>query len=136
MSADDFLGLLDKVKNTGQGRWIACCPAHDDRSPSLSIRALDDGRVLVHCFAGCDVGSVLEAVIQSARTPQTTKNKICQGTFPVRIVKIGNRKMVRVQDLLKCVDELPGAEVARKRGAPTKQERLARKVGQQQEGSK
>jgi hypothetical protein len=32
---------------------MACCPVHDDRSPSLSIRDGDD-QVLVHCFAGCD----------------------------------------------------------------------------------
>lgn len=62
MSADNLLQHLDKVKRTGQGRWMACCPAHVDRSPSLSIRELDDGRVLVHCFSGCDVEEVLGAV--------------------------------------------------------------------------
>lgn len=40
---------------------MARCPAHKDRSASLSIRELDDGRVLVHDFAGCDVESVLFA---------------------------------------------------------------------------
>jgi hypothetical protein len=32
------------------------------RSPSLSIRELDDGRVLVHDFGGCDVGDILAAL--------------------------------------------------------------------------
>jgi hypothetical protein len=41
---------------------MACCPAHDDRHPSLSIRELDDGRLLLHCFSGCDVKSVLSAL--------------------------------------------------------------------------
>ena len=41
---------------------MACCPAHDDKSPSLSIRELDDGRILIHCFAGCSVEEVLSAV--------------------------------------------------------------------------
>jgi hypothetical protein len=50
------------VKRTGPGRWIARCPAHDDRGPSLSIRELDDGRVLVHDFAGCSIESILGAV--------------------------------------------------------------------------
>jgi hypothetical protein len=57
--------LLDRlrgVKRTGPGRWIACCPAHDDKRPSLAIRRLDDGRILLHCFSGCDVSSVLAAV--------------------------------------------------------------------------
>jgi hypothetical protein len=34
---------------------MACCPAHDDRNPSLSVRRAPDGRVLVHCFAGCSL---------------------------------------------------------------------------------
>lgn len=58
----DVLAMLDGVRETGPGRWIARCPAHPDRSPSLSIRAVDDGRVLIHCFAGCDTESVLAAV--------------------------------------------------------------------------
>ncbi len=62
MSADILLQHLDKVKRTGQGKWMACCPSHTDKSPSLAIRELDDGRVLVHCFSGCDTASVLSAV--------------------------------------------------------------------------
>jgi hypothetical protein len=38
---------------------MACCPAHDDRNPSLSVRRAPDGRVLVHCFAGCSLDAVL-----------------------------------------------------------------------------
>lgn len=62
MSADILLQHLAKIKRTGQGRWMACCPAHDDRSASLSIRELDDGLVLVHCFAGCNVHEIVAAV--------------------------------------------------------------------------
>jgi len=61
---DDLLSRLDKVRKTGtgSGRWIACCPAHDDKSPSLSIRELEDGRVLLHCHCGCSPADVLAAV--------------------------------------------------------------------------
>jgi hypothetical protein len=62
MSAEPLLSRLDHVKRTGAGRWQARCPAHDDRGPSLSIRELDDGRVLIHCFAGCDAHEILAAV--------------------------------------------------------------------------
>ena len=62
MSADPLLFRLERVKHTGQGRWIACCPAHDDKNPSLSVRDGDDGRVLVHCFAGCGIDDILGAV--------------------------------------------------------------------------
>ncbi len=63
MSAvDKILPHLDKVRRTGAGTWSARCSAHDDRGPSLAVRELDDGRVLLHCFAGCDVHDVLAAV--------------------------------------------------------------------------
>ncbi len=62
MSAAALLSRLAGVKKTGAGRWLARCPAHEDKSPSLSIRECDDGRILLHDFAGCDVHSVLSAV--------------------------------------------------------------------------
>ena len=62
MSIETLIDRLDGVKETGHGKYVAQCPSHDDRSPSLAIRECDDGRVLVHCFAGCEVESVLSAV--------------------------------------------------------------------------
>jgi hypothetical protein len=62
MSADLLLSKLERVRRTGPGRWIARCPAHADRSPSMSVRELDDGRILIHDHAGCDVHSILAAV--------------------------------------------------------------------------
>ncbi len=59
---DDLLSRLDKVRKTGPGRWNARCPAHDDKSPSLTVRELDDGRILIHCFTGCSPADVLAAV--------------------------------------------------------------------------
>jgi hypothetical protein len=61
MSVSALTDRLQGVRRTGQGRWIARCPAHEDRRASLSIRELDDGRTLVHCFAGCETGEVLAA---------------------------------------------------------------------------
>lgn len=62
MKVDRLLSSLRKVKQTGQGEWVACCSAHDDRSPSLSIKETSDGMVLIHCFAGCSPLEVLNAV--------------------------------------------------------------------------
>ena len=61
MSIENLISRLDKVKGRN-GHWTACCPAHDDRGPSLAIRVVDDGRILLHCFAGCDIHSILTAV--------------------------------------------------------------------------
>lgn len=62
MSANALLARLDAVRRTGPDRWIARCPAHPDKKPSLAIRELDDGRVLLHDFAGCAVEDVLAAL--------------------------------------------------------------------------
>lgn len=62
MGVDTLLSRLEVVKPNGRGKWLARCPAHQDRSPSLSLRELPDGRVLLHCFAGCETGDVLAAV--------------------------------------------------------------------------
>ena len=61
MTADVLLSRLEGTRQTGRGRWLAKCPAHDDGRASLSIRELDDGRILVHDFAGCAVEDVLHA---------------------------------------------------------------------------
>lgn len=62
MSTESLLSMLSGVKRTGQGKWLACCPAHDDKSPSLAVRELDDGRTLLKCFAGCSVEEILSSV--------------------------------------------------------------------------
>lgn len=62
MIVERFLSHVSKLKRTGTGSWIACCPAHEDRSPSMTVRETDDGRVLIHCHAGCSVENILGAV--------------------------------------------------------------------------
>jgi len=42
--------------------WMACCPAHDDRKPSLSISTGKEGKVLVRCHAGCEQRDVIAAL--------------------------------------------------------------------------
>lgn len=62
MSATNLLNQLSRVKKTGADRWMACCPAHQDKTASLSIKDLPDGRMLLHCFAGCEPDAVLAAI--------------------------------------------------------------------------
>lgn len=59
---DALLTRLQRVRQTGAGHWTALCPAHADRSPSLSIHETRDGRILIHCFAGCGPGEILSSV--------------------------------------------------------------------------
>ena len=62
MSINKILNKLDKVKSNGHGSFMACCPAHADRSPSLSIKDNGDGRIMLRCFAGCETIDVLGAI--------------------------------------------------------------------------
>lgn len=61
MTVDEFVSQLERARKSGPG-WTARCPAHEDRSPSLSVREGDDGRVLVHCFGGCTTDKICAAL--------------------------------------------------------------------------
>src|SRR4051794_31784787 len=56
-----ILDRLDAVHVSGSG-WRARCPAHEDRTPSLSVSVGEDGRALIHCHAGCAIETVLAAL--------------------------------------------------------------------------
>lgn len=63
-NGDDFDRLLSRVRDArqeGDGQWSALCPAHDDRNPSLSFKRGEDGKLVVHCHAGCSFEDILRA---------------------------------------------------------------------------
>ncbi len=70
-------------RRVGPGRWMAKCPAHEDRTPSLSIRQ-SDTKILVHCWGGCEQQAVIDALRARGlwperpmpdRTPATPEEK-------------------------------------------------------------
>ncbi len=64
---EKILPRLKNVKPVGPGKFLAICPAHQDKSPSLSIRELTDGKILLNCFAGCETRVVLSALYLHSR---------------------------------------------------------------------
>jgi len=79
-AADALLIRLEAVREREPGSWIAKCPSHQDRSPSLSVRETNDGTVLLKCFAGCGAADVVGAVGLSLRDlfperPEHRRNK-------------------------------------------------------------
>jgi len=66
MSAQSIAEVLGGSPS-GNG-WMACCPAHDDNSPSLSISEANNGKVLVNCFSGCSQDAVI-AALRAKRLP-------------------------------------------------------------------
>lgn len=60
INCQDILQHFEGVRAQGKGKWIALCPAHNDKNPSLSI-ASNGERILLHCFSGCDIGDIVRA---------------------------------------------------------------------------
>ena len=60
-SAEEIAYQLGKRKQQGKD-WLCCCPAHDDKNPSLSLRDGDDGKLIVHCYTGCSFQEVFKAL--------------------------------------------------------------------------
>ena len=58
---DHVLAQLKGVRSSLRG-WRACCPAHADSEPSLSIGLGEQGQVLLKCFAGCSLEHIVEAL--------------------------------------------------------------------------
>jgi 5S rRNA maturation endonuclease (ribonuclease M5) len=60
---DLVLSRLDKVRQAGSG-WEACCPAHADDKPSLTIGIGREGQVLLHCHSGaaCSFSDICDAI--------------------------------------------------------------------------
>lgn len=86
---DAVLSRLDRVRSCGSDRWVARCPAHEDRSPSLSIKETSDGTVLLKDFAGCSTRQVLAAIGLSLphlfpRSPIRERAKVHAPTAPPR----------------------------------------------------
>ena len=68
--------------------WMARCPAHDDREPSLSIRQSDNGKVLVRCHAGCDQEQVIAAL---------RSRGLCMESSPRRFTRFAPRAVATSQ---------------------------------------
>jgi len=87
MTFQDFISLLEvkglKPRQLANGQWQAHCPAHDDEKPSLSVTE-NYGRILLHCFAGCSVDAICDALgiaLKDLRTDQNFERRI---TYEVR----------------------------------------------------
>jgi len=93
MDAGQLITKLEGVKQTGREQWIARCPAHDDKSPSLAIKQIED-RILLHDFAGCSTCEIVSSL-----------GLELSDLFPEKI-HTGNKPISRpfpAADILKCL---------------------------------
>lgn len=81
---DRVLGALRSHKPAGSGKWMAKCPAHEDREASLSVRVMSDGKVLLNCHALCKTADVCAAMGLTVGDlfPEETKRKAAPGPDP------------------------------------------------------
>jgi hypothetical protein len=59
---ENLLSRLDKVTSKGQGRWVARCPSHPDKQPSLAITETQTGTLLLHCFSLCSIEEITTSI--------------------------------------------------------------------------
>jgi hypothetical protein len=125
MSAALLLDRLQRVKRTAPGRWLARCPAHEDRSPSLSVRELDDGRLLVHDFGGCAVGDVLGAI--GLALSDLFPGPLCGHSHPTAHSRIPARDLLEVVSEETTIVAMMAADIlAKKTISDTDWARLAK----------
>jgi len=66
------------------GGWTACCPAHSDTNPSLAIDEGSNGKVLLHCRAGCSQDAVIDAVRRLGLEPDGKPGSRVRQRLPAR----------------------------------------------------
>lgn len=104
-AATRVLSRLEILRAAGPERWMACCPAHDDRRPSLSIAQGDVG-ALIHCFAGCATSDVLGALglLDSDLFDEPHERRKAPQTRPLAVRH--DRAVVRAPDALPSEEQL------------------------------
>lgn len=86
---DSLLSQLRKVRRTAPGEWVACCPAHEDRNPSMTVKDCGDGRILCHCFAGCSIDEITGAIglsVSDLMPPRVIDHQLKRVPFNSRTV--------------------------------------------------
>ncbi len=75
---------------TSQKAWKACCPAHADTNPSLSVTLGDGGRALIHCYAGCTPEAIVAAMgltMADLMPPDETRRRDADGRGAMRMAE-------------------------------------------------
>lgn len=92
--------------------WMARCPAHDDETPSLSLRDGDDGKVLLHCFGSCDQRDVIAALMDRGLWPN---HRECRDWLPPPIRPMSQKpdNAVRAREIWNEATDPRGTPVER-----------------------
>ena len=123
MNVNPILDRLEKVRQVKPDSWVACCPAHEDSSPSLAIADKGD-RVLLHCYGGCAFDEIRAALGMQAHEFYAD-SKAPKSAAPGVSTRTLNAALVR--ELLLCWvladDRAQGKQIG---AADLERERIAR----------
>ena len=107
-SVERILQRLTGVRTALRG-WVACCPAHDDKEPSLSIGIGEEGQVLLKCFAGFAIAHIVEALgmtvadlfpaTPAARSPDGQASPASKGRSQLTLLDLAQDKRLPWQFL-------------------------------------
>jgi hypothetical protein len=87
-----FLNIFEGVKPYS-GYWMAICRGHADKNPSLKISLNDDGKISLHCFAGCDIHRICDSIGVSISDLFLHKDK--QGRITTNVYDYGDYQVCR-----------------------------------------
>ena len=107
-AVERILNRLTGVRTASRG-WVACCPAHDDREPSLSIGLGEEGQVLLKCFAGCTMARIVETIGMTVAdlfpdspatfSPDAQASPVGTGRSPLSLLDLAQEKCLPWQFL-------------------------------------
>jgi hypothetical protein len=108
MSIENLLNKLGRVRKTGTDRWIASCPTRQDRNPSMTIRQLNDGRILIHDFGGSSITEILDAIGLTFCDlfPDSSNNHIKAEKRPVFTIDAFNAVIFEVKLIYLCAIDI------------------------------
>jgi putative DNA primase/helicase len=110
MTAAELARALDRRARGRAGSWSCRCPAHEDHNPSLSIRDADDGRILVHCHAGCDQGDVIAELQHRGLWPERAARPASRRRTPARprpaLPPAGHHNTASAKAIWRTADEI------------------------------
>ena len=116
---EQLLSRLARVKGRN-GSWTACCPAHDDKGPSLAVTEREDGRILMHCFAGCNISDVLGALGMDMNDLFPPKSKTFEGIRPAIKPAFFASDLMRIIHFESLVVQIVAFDIAK--GKPVNEE--------------
>ena len=115
---DLLISRLQKARPVGKNAYVACCPSHEDKTPSLSVTERN-GKVLVYCHAGCTQDEVISAAgltwddLFEDDAPNQRAYSSKKPVTPINPLRVDENVLLIVREKLSRGDSLSAEDQAR-----------------------